>query len=84
MFLGADMKRTNQTHSGNVTGSGHTFRGLHAIAIVPRKSPLPRQVRRFLRATRGATFNMPKWTAMSPLLDSMFRKAGLMAPPESA
>lgn len=78
------MKRTNQTRSGNVTGSGHTFKGQTPVAYIPRTEPLPRQIRHTLKVLRRSQrITMPSWAIMSTALDYMFRKAGLMMPPES-
>lgn len=78
------MKRTNQTRSGNVTGTGHGFKGIQPSAYVPRHEPLPRQFRRILKAIKRSTAQtMPKWAIMSTPLDYMFRRAGLMVAPES-
>lgn len=77
------MKRTSQTHRGNVTGSGHTFRGHQPSASVPRHEPTPRQIRRILKLLkRSSAPTLPKWAIMSRQLDYMFRKAGLMVTPE--
>lgn len=77
------MKRTNQTRSGNVTGTGHSFKGIQPSAYVPRHEPLPRWFRRIKRSIkRSSGSNMPKWTVLSTPLDYMFRKAGLMVTPD--
>ena len=79
------MKRTAQMRRGNVTGSGHSQRwpGPVPVADIPRHSPLPRQVRRAVKAFKRQPPQVwPKWAIMSPLLDYMFRKAGLMVAPE--
>lgn len=77
------MKRTKQTRTGNVTGSGHTFRGPVPSASIPRSFPFPRQFRRIVKALRRSPIStMPKWAVMSLPLDYMFRKAGLMVTPD--
>lgn len=76
------MKRTNQTRTGNVTGTGHGTRwpGATPVADIPRHQPLSRRTRRALR--QYAVPVLPKWAVMSLPLDYMFRRAGLMVTPE--
>lgn len=64
-----NMKRTNQLHNGNVTGSGKTFKGTQPMAFIPigkrKKKSEPSYV-------------LP--CGMSELLIKLFRRVGLPAP----
>lgn len=68
------MKRTTQTHFGNVIGSGHSFRGQLDVAAIPRHQPYPRRIRRIIRAAKAITSTLPKVALVTPLLRGLLQR----------